>query len=92
MVRGLILLPPAVSCSPGQPWCRRGCFSIPQAMPNMPALSPGLVCLYWIKEETSRKPELVRRCPYWHHPREAWRMLTLSALKVPMLSSERGIR
>lgn len=57
MVRGLILLPPAVFLFPDQPWCHRRCSSTPQAMPNMAAFSPGLVCPYWIKEETLQPPE-----------------------------------
>lgn len=101
MVRGLILplcalLPPPQA----QPMVSQGMLnsSIPAAMPSMAALSmsPGMVCPHRIKgdmPQTPAKPaKPMTRCSCWHHPRGPRQTLTLSALKVPTLSSERGIK
>lgn len=101
MVRGLILTLRALFPRPqAQLVVLQGMLSssIPLAMPSMAALSmsPGLVCHHWIKGDTPQPPvkpaEPVTRCAYQHHPRGAQQTLTLSALKVPMLSSEGGVR
>lgn len=101
MVRGLIMPPHALFPPPqAQPPVLQGILSssIPPAMPSIKALSmsPGLICPHRIKGDTPQslgKPaELMTRCFYQYHHRRAQQTLTLSALKVPMLSSERGTR
>lgn len=101
MVRGLILpLHAYLPLPQAQLLLLQGVFSssISLAMPSIVVLcvSPGLVCSHRIKRDTPQPPakpaKPVTRCSYQHHPMRAQQTLTLIALKVPMLSSERGIR